>query len=89
MSVTDIAASVPFAWRFFASLFWIALALIFQGLAIFFIYEAVAIFTRVVPTISFVSSYEFLKHPVWWVTLACMIAFALGALVTHFTHWTP
>lgn len=89
MSVTDIPASVPLWWRVFASLFWVALALIFQGLAVFMSYEAVAIFTRKVPTISFVTSYEFLRHPVWWVTIACLVAFGLGALVTHFTHWTP
>lgn len=80
---------VSFAFRAIGSLFFGGLGVVFAGLAILMFYEVVAIWTRIVPTISLVTSYEFLRHPVWWVTLACMIAFAFGALVTHFTHWTP
>jgi len=89
MSVTDIPASIPFWWRLYASMFWFALALVFQGLAVGLVYEGIAIYTRQVPTISFVTAFELLKHPVWWVTIACLISFALGALITHFSHWTP
>lgn len=78
----------PF-FRFFGSLFFAGAALVFLGGFVLMVYETTALWTRQVPTISLVTSFEFLKHPVWWVTLACMVAFAFGALVTHFTHWTP
>ena len=81
--------TLGFVYRAIASLFFGGLGFMFFGLAIFMVYETIAIWTRIVPTISLVTSYEFLRHPAWWVTIACLIAFALGALVTHFTHWTP
>ena len=71
------------------SMFFSGLGFVFLGLAVLMAYEAVAVFTRQEPTISLVTSFEFLRHPSWWVTLACLVAFAFGALVTHFTHWTP
>ena len=86
--MTDLNG-VSFALRFFAGLFFVGLGLTFTGLAVLMAYETIALWTKAVPTISFVTSYEFLRHPVWWVTLACMLSFALGALITHFTHWTP
>jgi hypothetical protein len=76
-------------FRIVGSIFFAGAALVFLGGFWLMVYETIAIFTRQVPTISLVASFEFLKHPVWWVTLACMVAFAFGALVTHFTHWTP
>ena len=76
-------------YRALASLFFGGGALIFAGLSVWFLYETAAIWTRIVPTISLVTSYELLKHPIWWIIGACMICFALGALVTHFSHWTP
>ena len=88
MTVTDLQ-HVSLAFRILAGAFFAGLGLVFQGLVVLMVYEAAAIVTKAAPTISFVGSYEFLKHPVWWVTLACMVAFAFGALVTHFTHWTP
>ena len=83
------ASTWPPLVRLVFALFFAGLGLVFQGLAALMYYEAIAVFTRVEPTISLVTSFEFLRHPVWWVTLVCMIAFAFGALVTHFTHWTP
>lgn len=71
------------------SMFFSGLGLVFLGLSVLMAYEAVAVFTRQEPTISLITSYEFLKNPVWWVTILAMLMFALGALVTHFTHWTP
>lgn len=88
MTVTDLQ-HVSLGFRILAGAFFAGLGIIFVGLAIEMFYEATSIVTKAAPTISFVGSYEFLKHPVWWVTLACMVFFALGALVTHFTHWTP
>lgn len=88
MTVTDLNG-ISFAFRALAALFFVGLGLVFQGLVVLMAYEAAALLTKAAPTISFVGSYEFLRHPVWWVTLACMVAFAFGALVTHFTHWTP
>lgn len=88
MTVTDLQ-HVSLGFRVLAATFFVGLGLTFTGLAVLMYYEAVAIVTRAAPTISFVGSYEFLKHPVWWVTLACLVSFAFGALVTHFTHWTP
>lgn len=88
MTVTDLnGITLPF--RILAGAFFAGLGLVFAGLMVEMFYESAAIITRAAPTISFVGSYEFLKHPVWWVTLACMVAFAFGALVTHLTHWTP
>jgi len=88
VTVTDLNG-VTLAFRVLAAMFFVGLGLVFQGLVVLMGYEAVALVTKAAPTISFVGSYEFLRHPVWWVTLACMVAFAFGALVTHFTHWTP
>ena len=76
-------------YRAVASLFFGGGALMFAGLAVWFVYETVAVWTRIVPTISEVAAFELLKHPIWWITAACMVCFALGALVTHFSHWTP
>jgi hypothetical protein len=78
-----------FVVRLVGSLFFSGLGLGFLGLSVLMVYEVIAIWTRIVPTISLVTSYELLKHPVWWIVLACMLAFAFGALVTHFSHWTP
>jgi hypothetical protein len=78
-----------FVVRLVGSLFFGGLGLGFLGLSVLMAYEVIAIWTRIVPTISLVTSYELLKHPVWWIVLACMLAFAFGALVTHFSHWTP
>lgn len=88
MTVTDLNG-VTLAFRVLAAMFFVGLAITFQGLVVLMAYEAIALLTRAAPTISFVGSYEFLRHPAWWVTIACAVAFALGALVTHFTHWTP
>lgn len=88
VTVTDLnGITLPF--RLLAGTFFTGLGLTFSGLAVLMYYEALSIITKAAPTISFVGSYEFLRHPVWWVTLACLVCFALGALVTHFTHWTP
>lgn len=89
MNVTDIPASFPLWWRLLASLFFIGLALMGQGFAIWMVYEASAIFTRAVPTISFVTSFSFLHHPVWWALGIFIVGVALGGLITHITHWTP
>jgi len=78
----------PF-FRVAGSLFFAGVSIVFFGLAVLMIYEVTAIWTRQVPTISLITAFEFLKHPVWWVVAACMLSFAFGALVTHFTHWTP
>ena len=86
--VTDLNG-VPFTFRLMAAVFFVGLGIVFQGLAVLMYYEALALITKATPTISFIGSYEFLKYPQWWVPIVCGIFFALGALVTHFTHWTP
>jgi hypothetical protein len=78
----------PF-FRVAGSLFFAGMAIIFFGLGVLMVYEVTAIYTRQVPTISLITAFEFLKHPVWWVVAFGVVMFALGALVTHFTHWTP
>lgn len=77
------------AFRLIGSIFFAGAAVGFFGASMVMVYETIAIWTRQVPTISLITSFELLKHPVWWITLACMMAFAFGALVTHFSHWTP
>jgi polyferredoxin len=76
-------------FRAVASLFFLGLSTLFGGVAILMAYEAIAVWTRVSPTISAITSEELLKHPIWWIVIACGLSFAFGALVTHFTHWTP
>ena len=76
-------------FRAFASLFFLGLSFLFGGVAVLMVFEVAAVWTRIVPTISAITSYELLKHPIWWIVVACGLSFAFGALVTHFSHWTP
>lgn len=80
---------IDLGFRLMASLFFGGGALMFFGLGVWFVYETLAIWTRETPTISNITSFELLKHPTWWAVALGLIMFALGALVTHFTHWTP
>lgn len=77
------------AFRIIGSLLFGGLTMAFQGLTLVFAYETISIFTRKVPTISLVTAFEFLHHPTWGVTIFVLLGFTFGALVTHFTHWTP
>jgi hypothetical protein len=72
-----------------AALLFAALALGFAGVAGLMVYEALSLLTRKVPTISRIATVAYLEHPKWFVSIACGVSFTLGALVTHFTHWTP
>ena len=72
-----------------AAAFFIALGAISLGLGGWAFYEAYALATGRARTISQITAFAYLKHPAWWVTIACLFSFAGGALVTHFTHWTP
>lgn len=81
--------SVSLTFRILASLFFGGLTLVAAGLTAWGIYETTAIWTRIVPTISLVTSFEYLRHPHWFVTLVFIVGVALGSLITHFTHWTP
>lgn len=62
---------------------------ILLGFAMAMYYEGFAFFTRKVPTISAITAEQLLAHPHWFVTGVFMAGILLGALVTHFTHWTP
>lgn len=77
------------AVRLLGSLFFGSLAVVFLGLAGWMTYEAVAIWSRLQPTISAITAGELVRHPIWWILLACFLSAAFGALVTHFSHWTP
>jgi polyferredoxin len=76
-------------FRTVAGLLFGGLGFLFLGLTLLMIYESIAVWTRLVPTISEVTSFELLKHPIWWIIIACGLSFVFGALVTHFSHWTP
>ena len=80
---------VSFAFRLVATLFFAGLTFGALGLTLLGTYETIAVWTRQEPTISLVTSYAFLQHPVWGYVVVGLLMFAIGALVTHLTHWTP
>jgi cytochrome c oxidase assembly factor CtaG len=83
-----------FTWRAIASRdpLLLSLALVAAGGCVAFTYEAFAIQTRLVPTISRVVAVAFQEHPAIWLSVYFPLLFLGGALALHFTrlmsiHW--
>jgi hypothetical protein len=83
-----------FTWRAIASRdpLLLTLALVAAGGTVAFTYEAYAIQTRLVPTISRVAAIAFQEHPRIWFAIYFPLLFLAGALALHFSrlmsiHW--
>ena len=72
----------------FGALF-LGAALMALGLVFDLVYEGLALITRKVPTISAITTNQLLTHPRMGRVLYFISGVVLGALATHFAHWTP
>lgn len=69
------------------SIFFAALGLLLQALAIGCAYESYAVGTKKVATISRITAYQFVTHPATYMSGVFIAGVILGALITHFTNW--
>ena len=63
--------------------------LICLGFAIALLYEAAAYAFRQVPTISDITARQYVGHTHWFVVGVLLFGVLAGALITHFTRWSP
>ena len=63
--------------------------LITLGFTVALFYEAVAYAFRKVPTISDIVARQYVGHTHWFVVGVLMFGVLSGALITHFTRWSP
>lgn len=75
--------------RLLSALVFFALFLILEGFALAVLFEALAIFTGKESSLSQLASGAIAHH--WPLALfsTLVIGTLLGALATHFTHWSP
>lgn len=66
-----------------------ALALIVFGFGVALSYESLSFFTRREPTISAIVAGQLAIHPHWGRMGYLLAGVVIGALATHFSHWTP
>lgn len=77
------------SFRVVAGLLFFGFAVMCFGLGLTMLYEAYAVATERVATISGITAEALVAHPHWWVTIVFVLGVVIGALVTHFSHWTP
>lgn len=64
-------------------------ALIFLGLSVAMTYEALALLTGAVPTISDIVAGSVLSHPIWSRLGFMAAGLVIGGLAVHFGGWRP
>jgi hypothetical protein len=69
------------------ALFFAALGLFMQAIALGCAYEAYAVASGAVPTISRITAFQFTQHPATYLISVFVFGVIFGALITHFTNW--